>query len=310
VVKTRGKTEKSVNLSAAPFVRLWQRLPVIVRAILVGELVTTIGGLPALLLFVNLKFFPAIPWSLPVSVLWLCVFWQYLNGAGWPRSTLEQRRHDLRGTPLTGQLWRWSLFAGALGMVSVVALAFLTPRLAGIPRDAFKLTVNLSLYPPWTVISILLGISLFAGIVEEAGFRGYMLSPIQRRHGWPVAILVTGVVFFLDHHFSHSYATFAFLPFFSAVSTLHGLLVYLTRSILPSVVLHSVADFIVIPIQYGIVGNPPMSSIFETGIDKPFLICVGLFLGLGIAAVPAFTQLARQAKSLQTGGQESAKSGI
>jgi membrane protease YdiL (CAAX protease family) len=283
------------------FVRLWSKLPILVRAILVGELVLMIGGLPEFLLFVNLKFFPAIPWSLATSVLWLWLFWRYLNGAGWPQVTSEQRRDDLRANPLPKRVWQWSLFAGALGMVCVIALSFLSPRIAEIPRDAFKISIDFSKYPPWTVFSILLAISLFAGIVEEAAFRGYMMSPIQRRHGWFVAILVTGTIFFLDHHFSHAYATFAFFPFFLAVSTLHGLLVYLTRSILPSIILHSVADFIVIPIQYGIIGNPPVSSVLKTGIDTSFLLCVGLFVGFGIASVPAFFRLARisPSKSLQ-----------
>src|SRR4030095_15652715 len=112
----------------------------------------------------------------------------------------------------------WSILAGGLGMVSVVGLAFLTPRLAEIPRDAFKLPIDFSAYPAWNVGSILLAISAVAGVVEEAGYRGYMLSGIERRHGWIVAVLVTGFLFFLDHHFSHAYATVVFLPFFMAVS--------------------------------------------------------------------------------------------
>ena len=277
--------------------RLWGKLPALVRAVIVGELVVMVGGLPELLLAANLKLFPAIPWSLPAILVWLWLFWRYLNGMWWPRSTSQQRRRDLRGCPVSMRVWRWSLLAGGLGMVSVVALAFLTPRLADIPRDAFKLPVSFSAYPVWTVVSILLAISAVAGVVEEAGFRGYMLSQIERRHGWIVAILVTGLVFFADHHFSHAYATLAFLPFFMAVSTLHGLLVYLTRSILPSVVLHAVADFIVLPIQYGVFGNPSVSSIWRTGIDSSFLALVGLGASFGLAAVPVFMHLGTVARS-------------
>lgn len=250
-----------------------------------------------MLLFVNLKFLPAIPWSLATSALWLWLFWRYLNGWGWPQSTSERRRRDLRSNHLSWRLWRWAILAGVLGMVSVVALSFLTPRLAEIPAEAFKLPVDFSIYPWWTVLSILVGISAFAGILEEAAFRGYMLSPIQRRHGWFVAILVTGTVFFFDHHFSHAYATYAFLPFFLAVSVLHGLLVFCTRSILPSILLHTVADLIVIPIQYGIVGNPSVSSVLVTGVDSSFLLGAGIFLGFGIASVPAFFHLAVVARA-------------
>src|SRR5262249_1758706 len=116
-------------------------------------------------------------------------------------------------------------------------------RLANLPQDAFKAPVDFSIYPRLTVIAALLAISATAGVVEEAGFRGFMLSPIQRRHGWSVAILITGLMFFLDHHLSHAYATFAFLPFFLAISVVHGLLVRFTGSIRPSIVLHGVRGF-------------------------------------------------------------------
>jgi membrane protease YdiL (CAAX protease family) len=273
--------------------RLWEKLPVVVRAIVVGYLVAAIGGLPpSLFLLGNLKFLPAVPWLLPATAVWLWLFWQYCDGKGWPRSTAQSRHRDLRGRPLPLRLWLWSLVAGSLGMVAMVGLAFLTPRLAEIPRDAFKLPIDFADYPAWTVAAMLLAISAVAGVVEEAAFRGYMLSPIQRRHGWPVAILITGLVFFADHHFGHAYATYAFLPFFLAVSALHGLLVYLTRSILPSVVLHAVADALVIPIQYGIIGNLSVSSVWKHGVDASFLMVLGTVVGFGLAAVPAFAKLA------------------
>jgi len=49
-------------------------------------------------------------------------------------------------------------------------------------------------------------------------------------------------MFFLDHHLSHAYATFVFLPFFLAISAVHGLLVKYSGSIRPSVLLHALAD--------------------------------------------------------------------
>lgn len=273
--------------------RLWLRLPVVLRAIVVGELVVSGCGLvPDLFMLANLKLTPHIPWLLPASAAWLWLCWRWLNGWGWPRSTAEARRRDLRAHPLPGRVWRWALAAGSLGIASVTGLAFLTPRFSEIPRDAFKLPLEFAALPPWTVAATLLTISAVAGVVEEAGFRGYMLSPIERRHGWAPAILVVGLMFFLDHHVSHAYATFAFLPFFVAVSAVHGLLVYCTRSILPSVVLHAVADALVIPIQYGIVGNPPTGLLWQTGLDRGFVLALAAFLLCGLAAVPAFRRLA------------------
>jgi membrane protease YdiL (CAAX protease family) len=263
-----------------------------VRAVVVGALVNEAGQFGAVFIPANLKLFPRIPWLLLATAAWLWLFWKYLSGAGWPRATSEARRRDLRAPSLPGVVWRWSLLAGGLGLVSVVGLGFLTPRLAEIPRDAFKPPLDVSAYSPWMVVSILLAVSVVAGVAEEAAFRGYMLSQIQRRHGWIVATAITGSMFFFAHYFSHAYATFAFLPFFLAVSALHARLVYLTGSIRPSIVLHAAFDFAVIPVQYGLIGTVPASSVLKAGVDSSFLAEVVIILVFGIAAVPAFRKLA------------------
>jgi hypothetical protein len=126
-----------------------------------------------------------------------------------------------------------------------------------------------------------------------------MLSQIERRHGWIAGILITGAVFFLDHHLSHAYATYAFLPFFMLVSTLHGLLVYCTRSILPSVVLHAVADFCVIPFQYGLLGSIDFTPVWRTGIDAFFVCLCAVTIGAALAAIPAFLRLAAEVRVAQ-----------
>ena len=277
--------------------RLWQRVPALVRGLVLGELVSTVGGLAALFSFWNLRFLPTLPWLLPATAAWLWLFWRYVDGGGWPVSSRAARHRLLRATKVAPPLWRSSLLAGALALVSLDALAFLTQRLAAIPAEAFKLPIDLSRYPVWMVVSILLAISALAGVSEEAGYRGYMLTEIADRHGWVAATLVTGFVFFLDHHWSHAYATFAFLPFFMIVSAVHARLVYLTGSIVPSIVLHSVFDFLVIPVQFGLVGGIPMTSVWATGVDISFLLELAVCLAFGAAAVPVFTRLAKQARA-------------
>jgi membrane protease YdiL (CAAX protease family) len=284
-------------------IRLWNRLPVALRAIVLAEVIADIGGLvPEVFTVANLKLSAAIPWLLPATALWLWIFWRYLQGWGWPRSTAESRRRDLRARPLSSSVWFWSLLAGGLAMVSVVSFSFLTARLANLPRDAYKLPIDLSHFPIWTTASVLLAISAVAGVVEEAAFRGYLVSQVERRHGWIVAILLSGVMFFVSH-LGHAYVTLAFLPFFLAVSSLHGFLVYLTRSILPSVVLHAVADMIVIPIQYGLIGHLSVSPVWRTGMDSAFITYIVLIGVFGILAVPAFRHLATVTNAHRAGGR-------
>ena len=288
---TAGR-RNNFEILAGMLKRLWAWLPVIVRAIIVGELVVDIGGIvPPLAIIANLRTTPRVPWMVVVTALWLWLFWWYLRGGGWPSQTAGSRRRDLRGDPLPAKAWGWALLAGSLGIASTLALGLATLRVANIPREAFASPINLSSYPIFTMICAIACISATAGVVEEAGFRGYILSPIQRRHGWTVAILISGFMFFLDHHFSHAYATFAFLPFFLAISAVHGLLVKYSGSIRPSALLHGVADFLVIPILYGLVGSFSVTPISRAGVDSHLGICVGLTVVFAMAAVLPFKRL-------------------
>lgn len=233
--------------------RLWGRVPAIIRGIILGELVVTIGGAPPeLAVIANLRLAPDVPWMLPAAALWLFLFWRFLDGG-------ERRRELLRAPSLDGATWGKALLVGALMLAASLGVGLLTIKLVHTPMSAFAIGIDFSAYRWWTIASAIVVISVTAGVVEEAGFRGYMLTPIQQRHGWLIATLITGFMFFLDHHFSHAYATWAFLPFFMIISAAHALLVRMTGSIKPSVVLHSLFDIAVIPLMYGLIGRLPGS---------------------------------------------------
>ncbi len=264
---------------ASMVARLWNRLPAIIRGILVAEVVVSIGGIPpSVAVILNLRTSPSVPWMLIVTAGWLWFFWWYLSGHGWPRSTAEARRRDLRASSLSKRAWTWALIAGVLGITGTIAMGFATARFANLPREAFAAPVDFAHYPMFTVVCAIACISATAGVVEEAGFRGFLISPIQRRHGWTIAILISGIMFFFDHHLSHAYATFAFFPFFLAISAVHGLIVKQCGSIRPSMLLHAVADFCVIPVMYGLIGSFRVESLSATGIDRQFMICVAVML--------------------------------
>ena len=272
--------------------RFWNWLPAIVRGILVAELVVSIGTIPpSVAVILNVRTSPAIPWMVIVTAVWLWFFWWYVNGNGWPRSTAEARQRDLRAASLSTLAWTWALIAGAIGIVGTVAMAFATTRLAHLPREAFAAPVDFSKYPPLTIVCAMACISATAGLVEETGFRGFLISPIERRHGWTIAILISGIMFFVDHHFSHAYATFVFLPFFMAISAVHGLLVKYSGSIRPSMLLHAAADFVVIPIIYGLIGSFSVTPVSETGLDRHFMICIGVTILGGLLFALAIRRL-------------------
>ena len=252
-------------------------------AVLLGFVVLMIGGgVSGALMFSNLELAPHLPLFLPATILWLWLFWRYVRGDGWPRSTSERRRNLLRVRKLSSRAWAWSLVAGGLALAAVMGIAFMTYRFAALPDAAYRAPFDVASFPPWTLVSIFAAVALTAAVVEEAAFRGYMLSGIQLRYGWLVGIGLVTILFYLAHR-SHAYATLAFLPFFLAHGLTMGLLVFYTRSIAPGIVLHAVSDLIVLPMQYGVIPSAGQSAFVWQG---------WLLLFTGGAAIPAFRELA------------------
>ena len=228
----------SVNTPPKGFNLVWSKVPIILRAILLGLLILIVGQLPTGLIFFNLQTTASIPWFLPITLIWLWLLWRYLNGWGWPSSTAQIRSQNLGANKIPAKVWFWSILGGGIGLMSVLGLTFVISHHFELPAEAYEAPFDVTLFPTWTIFSFFVSIAVTAGVVEEAAFRGYMLSQLQKRYGWPWGILITAIVFYVVH-LSHAYATIAFLPFFLAYSILHGYLVYLTRSILPSVFLHA-----------------------------------------------------------------------
>ena len=255
-----------------------------VRAVLLGMLILMVGGsLSGALMYVNLQMAPTLPLFLPATVLWLWLFWRYVRGDGWPRSTSEQRRNLLRVRTLSQHAWGWALVAGGLALAAVMGIAFVTYRFAALPDAAYESPFEVASFPPWTLVSIFAALALTAAVVEETAFRGYMLSGIQAEYGWWIGIGLVTLLFYVAH-LSHAYATLAFVPFFIAHGLVFGLLVWFTRSIVPGIILHAVSDFIVLPMQYRVIPSAGEWAFVWPG---------WLSLLAGAAAIPAFRQLAR-----------------
>jgi membrane protease YdiL (CAAX protease family) len=277
-------------------IALWRRLPVIVRAALTGGLVATLGTLPwALLVSLNIRYGSAVPWAVPPTALYLWLFWRYVRGAWWPRSTAETRRTLARANPVPDEMWGLAIFAGLLGLVVVLLLQTVMSRMVTVPQQQ---DIDPSKYPVLTVFLWVVMSAAVAGIVEETAFRGYLQGAIERRHGPVIAILVTGILFgFL--HFTHPEVTLALMPFYLAVAAVYGTLAYLTNSIWPSMVLHGGGNvFAAFDLfarghsEWQGLG-PPAKLVWETGADAAFWISIGATLVAGAAAVWAYLMLAR-----------------
>ena len=217
--------------------RLWRRLPVVGRAVLIGVAVAAAGTLPwAGLLSANTRHLSGLPWAVPLMAIYLWLFWRYaVRGMGWPPSTTDARRMNARANALPGEAWGPALLAGLLGLATVLLLQGVLSRLVTLPQQR---DLDVSRYPAITVLMWVLMSGVVAGVVEETSFRGYLQRPIERRHGPVIAILITGALFALPH-FAHPEVGVVLLPFYIGVSAVYGALAYFTDSTLPGMVFHA-----------------------------------------------------------------------
>jgi membrane protease YdiL (CAAX protease family) len=279
---------------------VWRRLPIVVRAVVTGLAVATAGTGPwAWLVSLNLRHGSTVPWAVAPTALGLWLFWRYVRGAGWPRSTADARRACSRVRALPDDVWSAALIAGVVGIASVLLFQNVLGRMVTLPqqRDLDPSKYPLPTIAAWAVMS-----ALVAGITEEVAFRGYLQRPIERRHGPSVAILVTGVLFGLLH-FTHPEVTLVLLPFYVGIAAVYGMLAYLTDSTLPGIVLHAGGNLL------GAIGlfagghsewgasRAGRELIWTAGADASFWLSLVLALGATAVAVWTYRELARVARA-------------
>src|SRR5271169_5846113 len=184
---------------------MWNRVPLLLRALLAAVAVTgTATVVWGVLVQFNLRFSPSLPWAAVCMAVFLVFYWRFLKGWGWPQSTAAARRASLRAEPLSPLTWRWSLLAGGLGLAASIVLFIVSHRLIRWPQTPHS---DLTHIPLITLLPSLLMSAMVAGISEEAGFRGYMQGPLERRYGPAMGIAITSIVFGVAH-LSHG----TFLP--------------------------------------------------------------------------------------------------
>jgi len=277
----------------ATLAAMWRGLPVVPRAILTGLAVSSAGTVPWVVLAgLNSKLVPTLPWSAAVMSCYLWLYWRWLKGSGWPRTSAPARRTDLHAGVLSGRLWRWSLLALALGFGSVISIFVVVSRLI---RIGFRPLPDVSAYPLASVIGALITSALVAGVVEEAAFRGFMQGPIERRHGPRVAAFIVAIVFSLTH------LTHGFLPAYllanAAASVALSAVVSLAGSIRPGIVIHAASDILVPFWMWSRRGHAPAPLVWELGPDGAFWLQGLLAVLAAGTTVWAYRRLAVVARS-------------
>ena len=210
-----------------------------VTPIITGVLIAAVGLVPwTLLAQVNARLRPDLPWAAVASMAYLVVLLVWLNGSGPPRRTAGDRRQRLRLWPRSkpDAAGTSGLTAGAvvalLGLLYVVWI--MVGRLSSIP--------DLSAFPTtsyrWSMF-IMGGIT--AGVVEEAAFRGYMQTGLER-HDRENALWITSLVFAAMHITQGIGAVLLLGPGLFVAAMLYGILARRAGTILPGIAIHILGD--------------------------------------------------------------------
>lgn len=274
---------------------IWHKTPVVIRAVLTGLLVVAAGTAPwAFLAWLNLEYLPSIPWSVPVTALYLWFYWRFISGQSRPGSTATMRKNHCRANSLTGEVWGAAILAGIAGLVFIVVFQSFLARLVAWPRQSFS---EYSQVPLLSLFLFALMSAIVAGVSEEAGFRGYMQKPIEQRYGPFTAIVLVGIVFGFAH-FTHPELTIAMIPHYMVVAAVYGSLAWLTNSIYPGMVLRVGGNLFS---ALGLLASGGLNSgmttprkplVWETGVDAAFLLSIGAVILVGLFTILAYRAMA------------------
>jgi len=279
------------TVSNSRFFNYWYRIPIVIRAIVIGFIVFAIAGSVAWTAVLVL--IPA-PWSLFIMVALLILYLEYFGGRGWPKSTSDARKRNFRKKKMSGKIWMWSLVAALLAVVVFESGVVITFRLVEFPADAWTLGIDFSEFPLWQVWLFVLLAAIVAGVTEEVGFRGYMQVPLEKRYGPAIGIIIVSITFML-FHLNQAWAI-PVLVLLLIISIMWGVLAYTSGSLIPGIISHTVTDIFNFSYWWtDIAGTFDKQPIKETGIDTHFFVWVTVF----IVSVGLFVLVSRKTLSAQ-----------
>jgi membrane protease YdiL (CAAX protease family) len=266
-----------------------RRLLIAVWAVAVGCLV----AMPAQAVWMgliasNLRTTPAVPWAVVVMAFVLWLMWQYLRGRGWPRSTSAARARLLRAKRAPAMIFAWALLAGGFSMAALAGYWIVLGRCVRIPVSAVP---DISEYPWQTTTLFLVMGALVSALLEQAGFFGYCQGMLEREFSGLSAIVILSVLFALLPHPPPGVVLVPKLLFFFLTAATFAVLAYLTNSILPGIVVHSLGllSFFIFLFPY----DTTRPLIAETGTDAWFWAHVAQMIVCAALALVAFCRLAK-----------------
>lgn len=256
--------------TSSTILRGWRKIPLIVRAPVVGFAVMTLGvEVWRTLATLNIRILPEAPWASGTMLAFLALYWRYFSGRFWPRATAQTRRLSMRAHRLAPAARPWVLAAAIVGLAFTVSVHFLSLRFVDLPPDALSL-IPRGVDLPWQTLWVsVLMISVVAGVCEEIGIRGYIQTPLESRYGVAAAVLISSTIFTLIH-FNHQFGVALALPIFLS-ALWYGALTAAANSILPMVAIHVALDIVLIS-YHDVLQGPVPTPFRSTGHNDEFML--------------------------------------
>ena len=278
---------KNSNYPSNPFGRSWMKLPLVLRSILIGFGVTTLGVVIWGLMVMSIP----LAWSFAPMGAILILYWMYFSGKWNPSNTKVFRRFCMRDTKLKRPVWIWGLVAAFFIFILWHSYLILTFRIVEFQPEIFKIFRDINTAPSWTSWSLILMGSLVAGICEEIGYRGYLQTPLEQKHGPVAGISITSLVFVVIH-LHQAWASGPVLVQLFVTSFMIGYLAYATNSLIPGIIAHVTLDIINFSYWWSdVIGTFERKPISMTGVDNHFIITVMVVLLSTILFIVAIRKL-------------------
>ena len=264
---------KTSNYPSNAFGRFWMKVPLVLRSILIGFGVSSLGVAIWTIVAISL---PG-PWSVLLMATILIFFWMYFSGKWKPVNTQAFRRFCIRKINLKKPVWIWGLVAAFFIVLFLHSSWILTFRIVEFQPEIFKTLSFINDVPALQAWSAIIGISMVAGICEEIGYRGYLQKPLEQKYGPIVAISISSIIFIVIH-LHQAWLVSILVPAFF-VSFMIGYLAYATNSLIPGIIAHVTFDIINVSYWWSdVMGTFERKPISMTGVDNHFIITVVVVL--------------------------------
>lgn len=252
-----------------------QKIPLIIRVIISGFVVSTLG----ITLWVLFATYIPSPWFLIATAIMLWGFWKYFSGHWGLQWTKSLRTANFRSIKLSRRTWKYGLISAATLVIFLQSSIVFTFRLVEYPAEKFKEAYTyLGELPTEMAWLVLIMSSLVAGICEEMGYRGYLQAPLEKKYNFLTANIITSIVFVLIHLHQAWAAPVVFHIFF--ISMMLGYMAHTFQSLIPGVIAHAVFDIFNFSYWWSdVLGEFKLKPIIATGMDLHFGLTVLVLIG-------------------------------